>query len=143
MVPVPIELEREVRFFLMQQDMRARSEEHASLDEQHVASLLSVLNPRCRTLLLVLARETLAGDNPTIRELISSVQWTDYETVGALHELIELVWKAFGQRMSFVPTTATDPTRGSIDWNERRVILWQDLALAVVATEDRLSDASA
>ena len=91
-------------------------------------------------MLAVLADAALAERTDlTIGEVATDLQWAEHETVGVVHELNELVWEAFGPMMMIMPTASSEPIAGAIDWNERNVVLWRELAVAVVAAEELLA----
>jgi hypothetical protein len=141
MVPVPEELAAQAMKFVRQLDMRTRaSQEATQVDTESAAATMRLLNSRCRTVLSVLAEAAIAGrTNLTIGAVASTLQWTEHETVGVVHELNELVWEAFGPMMMIMPTASSEPTAGMVDWNERNVVLWKALAVAVVAAEEQLA----
>jgi hypothetical protein len=141
MVPVPEEHADKTKKFVRQLDMRTRStQEETKVDTESAAAVIRVLNAGCRTVLSLLADAALADRTDlTIGDVATDLQWTEHETVGVLHELNELVWEAFGPMMMIMPTASAGPIAGMVDWNERNVVLWRELAVAVVAAEAQLA----
>ena len=135
MVPVPEDLADEVKRYLMQIDMRAAAKERTSLDVETVCRDLPAFNDRCRLALSALARATLTGTHLTVGELAEQLGWASHDTVGVVQELNELVWAAFGPFIALVKKSPTDKHAGAVDWNEREVVVWQELAEAVVSAE--------
>jgi hypothetical protein len=139
MVPVPEDLVDQVQRFMMLRDMRHVSEARVNVDAAKVREVVARLNPECRTMLFALAHVTLGGENPTIATLAEMVSWTPHETFGVVHELNALVWEAFGPWMSLVAAAAPDVQAGKLDWEERTVYLWKDLATAVASAQADLA----
>jgi hypothetical protein len=140
MVPVPEELADDVARFMMVTDMRRVSEVDTEVDMQAVVAFIPALNARCRTVLSALANSAQAGSNLTIGELARVLGAPGHETFGVVHELIELVWAAFGPTLSLVQGSAPDLQDGRLDWEARYVFIWRDLAAAVVAAEAQLAE---
>ena len=140
MVPVPEELADDVARFMMVTDMRRVSEVSTEVDMDAVLAFVPALDPRCRTVFSALANAMLAGDNLSIGELSRILGTPGHETFGVVHQLIELVWAVFGPTLSLVAGSAPDVQNGRLDWDERLVFIWRDLADAVVAAEEQLAE---
>ena len=141
MVPVPLELAASAKQFLMEMDMRARAAERGTkVDAEAVVEMVAVLNPRCREALSVVSEAALNDKPPTLRELAASIHRTEYETMGVVQELNDLIWAAFGPLISIVSTAAPEGRPGEINWDGRKVIVWKVLAEAVVTVEQELTE---
>ena len=58
-----------------------------------------------------------------------------------INEVSELVWVAFGQPiMGVVPSATATVAAGSVNWNERVIIVFKDLAAFVVAADARVAE---
>ena len=137
MMPVPERLTRDVEHFLMETDMRARAADRGvELDPASVSDLIRVLNARCRSAFVKLSEAALANQNLTLAELARAMHLSEYETMGLVQELSELVWAALGPFVSIVVTTPLDVAAGKVNWDERKVFVWKALADAVVAAQE-------
>ena len=110
------------------------------VDQQSADRLFQALNPRCRTALSLLAPASLAGRHLTVAELAAKAEWSEHEAFGVINEVSELVWAAFGPIIGVVPRTFAKVGSGSINWNERDVVVYKDLAEAVVAADARVAE---
>jgi hypothetical protein len=139
MVPIPEEHLADAKLFLMQRDMIAMAARGGTpVTEESVFTLLSALNPRARTVLLLLAETAIEGNHLTVGEIAASLGWSVHETSGIVHELRELVWEALGPVMTLMTTATPIPANGVLNWYEQKVTTWQELALAVKATEGQI-----
>jgi hypothetical protein len=116
------------------------AQEGTQVDVEAIVEMMPILGTRSRTALSILAKATIVERRLTIGELAKTMQLPEYETVGIVQELMELVWKRFGPTMSVVRTAPLKPKAGAIDWHERQVVVWTALAVAVVAAEAQLAD---
>ena len=138
MVPVPEELANEAKRFLMALEARFNAARATGpVDPQLADRLFRALNPRCRTALSLLAPASLAGSHLTVADLAAKAMWTEHEAFGVINELSELVWRAFGPIMGVVPSASAEVDASSINWNERVVVVYKNLAMAVVAAENQ------
>jgi hypothetical protein len=137
MVPVPEELEEQVHIFLLQTDMRATAARTVTgVDATSAGALLAAMNDPCRTALIALSDGTVAERHLSVADLARDLHWTPHETIGVIQELQELVWQEFGPKIALV--SGTNGAIGSVDWSVREVILWKELARAVVAAQEQL-----
>lgn len=141
MVPVPEELAHDTKRFVMGLDMRSQAyEADASFDAATAERMISALNPRCRQALSLLGGAAAAGGFLTVRDLATRAEWTEHDAAGVVTELSELAWAALGPVITVIPNGSPDVDAGTVDWNERVVVVGKGLALAVVAADDRLGE---
>ncbi len=138
MVPVPEELVVATRTYLMGLDMRSiAGTPGVALDPDALERMLSALNPDGRLALSILAAASSVDKHLTVAELASKAGWSEHATAGVVTELIALVASAFGVMLTMLAGPKADVEAGAIDWNERLVVVWKDLATAVVAVDVR------
>jgi hypothetical protein len=136
MVPVPEELVTDTKMFLMGLDLRTTAaRDGEGLAPETVDRMLNALNARSRTALSHLATASLAGRHLTMTDLSAITGWTVHDAAGVVTELNALVWEAFGPLMAAVGDTP-DVDRGTLNWDERRVVIWRELASVVVAADE-------
>jgi hypothetical protein len=76
----------------------------------------------------------------TVAEIASAMQRSEHETLGIINETRELLWGSVGNKFSMLATEKVDASSGSIDWSKMKVVVYHDLANAVLAAEELLSD---
>ena len=140
MVPVPEELADDVEKFLLETDMRSIAASRSDdIDPDAVVDLVQRLNERSRLAFTALADGVLLNERTSMGEIARVLHWTNYETVGVIQELQEMVWQAFGPKIAIVSAGGPKDGSATVDWDQRQVIMWKDLAVAVQAAEAQLA----
>jgi hypothetical protein len=135
MVPVPVDLRADVEHFLIMRDMALRTTQNA-LDEGAFNQLLAELNDVCTEVLSIGAAAAREDNDLSIRELADVLHRTVYETFGITTELCELTTRAVGPKVNIV--SAVDRRRGSIDMDNKRLVVARDVAW--ILQEQKISE---
>lgn len=136
MVPVPEELAGEVERFLMIKSLMSGVE---GLDRESIARMLPLLNVQCRSVFSAIVAAKLSNSDLSIADLAGTLRWTEHETVGAVHELCQLLWAVFGSVIVVGWNLPPDGGQGAVDWSKQLIFATDEVADAFVAAERLLS----
>jgi hypothetical protein len=121
-------------------DLLTHAARNGELEVEPVLELMRGMKPPCRSLLGLACEATLTGTNMTVAEFATAMGRSEHETLGIINETRELLWGTVGNKFSLMATEKVDPNSGSIDWSKKKVVVYHDLANAVLAAEELLSE---
>ena len=130
MVPVPEELVADVESFL---DRKIQRPDPPSFEQRSVAEVVAMLDRSGRALLQIVAETALANEEVTITELAVSLGIHERAVVGLMVEVNHKFAVARAARMVMLPSEPPGTPAGAQLWNERIVVMPDDLAQALLA----------